>query len=123
MKRGYTLVELMIVTVFAGVTIATATGFLWSIAQAERQSRGYVEDVLGLRRAVRTIESDMRAGKADRIRLDGDVLLRDDRMLARRIERYELRREGPLRHVEIALMPRQGGEPAVVRFTVRESPR
>ncbi len=123
-ERGFTLIELMISTVVLGSVVLVATGLAGSIRTTERFSTEYTGDLAGLRRAVRVIEADLRAARVisdHGVRLDGDRLVRGDRVLARHVAVFEVTREGSLARVRIALAsrsssPRKRGE---LTFSVR----
>lgn len=95
--RGYTLVELLIASAMIGVVVSVAGGVGASLHGADKHTDAYVADLDGLRRAVRTIERDIHAGRglAD-YRLEDGVLLRGGRVLARNIATFERERDGEL---------------------------
>ena len=105
--RGFTLAELMIVMMMASIAIGALGGTAQMLYQTDRHTDAYVRDVSGLRKAVRMLESDLRAGTGAVYRLDGDRLLRDDRLVARNIGTFELDREGALTVVRIGPAPRR----------------
>jgi type II secretion system protein J len=123
-QRGFTLIELLVVLAALGGVVAAASGVVLSIRSTERFSREYAGDLAGLRRAVRIVEADLRAAADPEeidVRLEGDRLVRDGRVLARNVAAFEVSRDGPLAHVRLALgsrceAPRKRGELA---FTVR----
>ncbi len=123
-ERGFTLIELMIATVVIGAMVMVATGLVLSIGDTERFSKDYTGDLAGLRRAVRIIESDLRVAAAIEdldVRLEGDRLVRGDRVLARNIVDYSVTRQGDLARVRIRLGSRTSSERrrGDLSFTVR----
>ena len=125
MRRGFTLMELAIVLVLiAGVT-GISSGVVVTLRRSERLTRAYTDDINGLRRAVRTIEADLRADRGDACRLDDSGnLLRGDFVLARRIERFEVERAGELWVARIGMMPRsETGAARRPLITLRVRPR
>jgi hypothetical protein len=99
---------MVVVGVLAAV-MATLAGLAHALHRADRTSAAYVQDLEGLRRAVVSVEGDLRAARSVdelRYRLVGDALKRDGRIVARRIARFELTQEGALATARIGLLPR-----------------
>jgi len=96
-----------------------------TLHRSERLTRAYTDDVSGLRRAVRAIEADLRADRGDTCRLDDDGnLLRGEFVLARRIERFDVEREGNLWVARIGMLPRrETGAARRPLITIRVRPR
>lgn len=106
MRRGFTLMELMIViALFAGVT-AISTALVVSLRRSEQISGAYVEDITRLRRVVRIVERDLRRGDDPDYRLEQGVLYRDDAIVAHRIAEFDLRAEGALNVARVSLVRR-----------------
>ena len=122
MRRGFTLIELMVATaLLAGVT-AVIGALAFSIHHSERQTGAYVRDITELRRAVRAVERDLRAGEGAAYRLEGHVLFRGDDVVARRIGLFEMRADGAWTESRIGLVPRRDvptAERAAVTVRVR----
>ncbi|MHC4954084.1 MAG: PulJ/GspJ family protein [Planctomycetota bacterium] len=123
MNRGFTLMELCIVTLVASAVIGTSTGLVLSLHRSEQRTAAYTREVSELRRAVRSIERDLRAGNPAEYRLENNDLFRGDALLARRIASFEVVREGALSTARVELMPRAGGRRPVVIVRVRERTR
>lgn len=106
---GFSLYELMVVTALLVTVTATIAGITHAVHRADRVSAAYVEDLAGLRRAVATVERDLRAARSlddlDYV-LDLDMLLRGDEVIARRIGTFELMQEGGVVTARIGLLPR-----------------
>jgi len=105
-ERGFTLIELMVATVAIGAMVMVAASLIGTTRRTEQFSKEYTGDLAGLRRAVRVIESDLRAAEDVEdleVRLDGDRLVRGDRVLAENIADFAVTREGALAHVRIRL--------------------
>jgi len=122
-QAGYSLAELMIVTaVLVGVT-GTLAAVGHSLHRADRVSAAYVDDISDLRRAVRTIERDARAGRLGSVTYtrDGARLLRNDRLLADNIGTFEIDDAGDVVVVRIGLKPRAatGARRPVIETRVR----
>ena len=105
MKResGFTLNELLIVTLLTTTLGLAAYQAIDRVCAEERQSRAYTQDVTKLRRAVRTARHELRNGSTVedlKARLEGEV------------ETIEIETRGPFADVRLV----QGGE---IRFTVR----
>jgi len=105
--RGFTLVELMVAVSVLGVVLATMGGVAATLHREERTSNAYVEDLAGLRRAVRAVEADLRlAATTDDldVRLEGGVLYRGGSVLARNVALFEVAEAGDgLARVRIGL--------------------
>ena len=121
MNRGFTLMELMMVTVMVSAVSAISSGVIVTLHSSEKRTRAYVDDVNGLRRAVRAVEADLRAGLTDTCRVADGVLRRGDVILARRVETFEVRRDGDLLIARIGLATRAetGARRPVVTLKVR----
>ena len=123
MRRGFTLIELCIVTVIATAVIGTSAGIITTLHRSEQRTGAYTREVSDLRRAIRALERDLRADGAAAggatYRLDGDRLYRGDVLLARRIALFDISQEGALWVARVSLMPRAGGRRPVVTLRVR----
>lgn len=112
--KGFSLLELMIVTAVIALVAAGLGGVASTLHRTDRVTAAYVEDLAQLRRAVRAVERDLRASRevvyhrVDDVfyRLDDGRLLRDREVVARRIGLFEMTREGDLVTVRIGLQPR-----------------
>lgn len=112
--RGFSLLELMIVTAVIALVSATLAGVASTLHRTDRVTAAYVEDLAQLRRAIRAVERDLRASRDvvyHRVgdifyRLDDGRLLRDEQVVARRIGLFEMVREDNLVTVRIGLQPR-----------------
>lgn len=121
---GFSLYELMIVTAVFGLVAAAIAGLTHAVHRADRASAAYTEDLAELRRAVVAVERDLRAASsADDLKyaLDGGVLKRDGRPVARRIGSFEVRQDGDVATARIALQPRveAATRTAVIETSVR----
>jgi prepilin-type N-terminal cleavage/methylation domain-containing protein len=108
-EAGFSLYELMIVTAVMGGVAAAIAGVTHAVHKADRASAAYAQDLAELRRAVVAVERDLRAAASFeelRYGLDGGVLTREGRVVARRIGGFRLEREGPLVTARIELLPR-----------------
>jgi len=116
--------ELGIAVVLAAGVALISGGTIVTLRTSERRTRAYTEDITGPRRAVRAIEADLRANRSDTCRLVDGELRRGDVVLARRIGRFEIHREGDVWVARIGMEPRavtgQARKPVV---TVRVRPR
>jgi prepilin-type N-terminal cleavage/methylation domain-containing protein len=112
--RGFSLLELMIVTAVIALVAASLAGVASTLHRTDRVTASYVDDLGQLRRAVRTVERDLRNSREviyhriDEVfyRLDNGRLLRDDEVVARRIGLFEMVREDDLVTVRVGLQPR-----------------
>jgi prepilin-type N-terminal cleavage/methylation domain-containing protein len=130
--RGFSLIELMIVTAVLAVVTASLGGIASVLHRTDRQTAAYVEDLGELRRALHSLERDLRGAREvfyHRIddvyyRLDGDRLLRDDAVVARNVALFEMSREGEIVTVRLGLRAR-AHVPAMRRpvVTTRVRPR
>jgi len=124
-ERGFTFYELMVVTVVMGMLAASTAGLAAALHRSERTAAAYVDDVTGLRRAVRALEDDLRAASSVAglpYELADGTLRRDGEVLARNIAVFEVAQEGRLARVRLGLGPRRGGASArraVVELAVR----
>ena len=121
--RGFTLIELCIVTLIATAVFGTSAAMITTLHRSEQRTGAYTREVSDLRRAIRALERDLRAldtavSRAN-YRLDGDRLYRGDVLLARRISAFEIEQQGALRVARVELMPRAGGRRPVVVLRVR----
>jgi len=123
MNRGFTLMELMMVTAIVGAVTGISSGVIVTLHGSERHTRAYIDDVNGLRRAVRAVEADLRAGRSDTCQLDDGVLRRGDEVLARRVELFEVVRDGDLWVARIGLAKRNETGVRQPVVTVRVRPR
>ena len=122
--RGFTLIELGIVVVLVAAIAVISGGMVVTLRTSERRTRAYADDITGLRRAVRAIETDLRANRSDTCRLVDGELLRGDVVLARRIGRFEIHREGDVWVARIGMKPRrESGQARKPVVTVRVRPR
>ena len=121
MNRGFTLMELMMVTVMMSAVTAISSGVIVTLHSSEKRTRAYVDDVNALRRAVRAVEADLRAGRSDTCKLEDGVLRRGDVVLARRVETFDVRRDGGVFIARIGLATRAetGARQPVVTLRVR----
>jgi len=121
---GFSLYELMIVVAVLGVMTGAIAGLTHAVHRADRVSAAYVEDLAGLRRAVTSVERDLRAARSvkdlDYV-LDLDMLKRGETILARRIGTFELVQDGDVVTATIGLLPRADAptREAVVVTSVR----
>lgn len=116
--------ELGIVLVLFAVVTGISSGVIFTLHNSERRTRAYTDDVSELRRAVRAVEAELRANRGDTCHLDAGVLRRGDRVLARRISRFEVKREGPLWVARIGLQSRsETGAKRKPVITLRVRPR
>ena len=112
--RGFSLLELMFVTAVIAMIAASLGGVASALHRTDRVTAAYVEDLAQLRGAVRAVERDLRASREviyHRVdnafyRLDRGRLLRDDKVIARRIGLFEMTREGDLVTVRLGLAAR-----------------
>jgi prepilin-type N-terminal cleavage/methylation domain-containing protein len=112
--KGFSLLELMIVTAVIALVAASLGGVASVLHRTDRVTAAYVEDLAQLRRAVRAVERDVRASRevvyhrVDDVfyRLDNGRLLRDDQVVARHIGLFEMKREDDLVTVRVGLLPR-----------------
>ena len=112
--RGFSLLELMIVTAVIALIAASLGGVASALHRTDRVTAAYVEDLGQLRGGLRAIERDLRASReviyhrVDDVyyRLDRGRLLRDDRVVARNIGLFEMKREGDLVTVRLGLQSR-----------------
>ena len=105
-----------------GGVAAIAAGFTTTMHESEKRTRAYVEEIGGLRRAVRVLEADLRAGSAAGWRLDEEGMLRrGDVVVARGVGLFEVRREGALFVARVGLRARRetGARHPVVTLRVR----
>lgn len=108
-EKGFSLYELMIVVAVLVTLTATLAGIAHAVHRADRVSAAYVEDLAGLRRAVASVERDLRAARSLedlRYVLDLDMLKRGETLVARRIGTFELLQEGEVVTARIGLLPR-----------------
>lgn len=129
-ERGFTLFELMIVVAIAAVSGGAMAALGLSMHRTEQETGAYVRDLDGLRRAVRTIERDLRAASqvdggavgGAAYRLEGGTLLREGRVLARNVASFALARDGRLvtATLELAARSRGRGPSVSVRVCLRE---
>ena len=80
-----------------------------TIHRRDRETAAYAEDLAGLRRAVRTVQADLREARSVQdleYRVDGHTLLREGQVLARNIELFTVKRVGKLAQVYISLAAR-----------------
>ncbi len=106
---GFSLYELMIVVAVLVTLTAAVAGITHAVHRADRVSAAYVEDLAGLRRAVTSVERDLRAARSLedlRYVLDLDMLKRGEAVVARRIGTFELLQEGDVVTARIGLLPR-----------------
>ena len=116
--------ELAIVLVLVSAVTGISSGVVVTLRRSERLTRAYTDDINGLRRAVRAVEADLRADRGDTCRLEDGNLLRGDIVLARRIERFEVERDGELWVARIGMMPRsETGAARRPLITLRVRPR
>lgn len=130
--RGFTLMELMMVTAILAVVAASMGGIASVLHRTDRQTAAYVEDLGELRRAVRTVERDLYAAREiGYYRVDGVVyrragtdLLRDGKVVARNIALFEFDQEDGIVTVRVGLAQRAHvpGRPRPV-VTTRVRPR
>jgi prepilin-type N-terminal cleavage/methylation domain-containing protein len=123
-EAGFSLYELMIVVAVLGTVVGTIAGITHAVHRADRVSAAYVEDLAGLRRAVVSVERDLRAARslADlQYVLDLDVLKRGEAVVARRIGTFEIVQDGEVVTARIGLLPRAEAatREAVVETSVR----
>jgi prepilin-type N-terminal cleavage/methylation domain-containing protein len=124
--RGFTLIELMIGCVLIGMVAASTATFVVGVVNSGQRARGYVDDLDQCRRAVRWVETDLRAAwsvedrglslrlhrsdSAVDYRLTNGVLERivgaERRIVARRIAALEITQRGRLAEFKLALLPR-----------------
>lgn len=123
--RGATLIELLASLAALGSFGATLSALSQHVNGERRAAEGREADLAGLRRAARALEDDLRAG-VDPVgagwRAYRGELIRDREVLARSVESLDLRREGDLWHVAIAMNPRAAEGPrrrCVLEWTVR----
>jgi hypothetical protein len=108
-QAGFSLYELMIVTALLVTVTGTIAGITHAVHRADRVSAAYVEDLAGLRRAVATVERDLRVARSLsdlHYVLDLDMLKRGDDVVARRIGTFELKEEDGIATARIGLLPR-----------------
>jgi type II secretory pathway component PulJ len=108
-EAGFSLQELMIVTGVLVSVMAAVGGLAHALHRADRVSAAYAEDLAGLRRAVTSVEHDLREARSVAelaYELDGDLLRRDGRVVARRIALFEVLAEGRVATARIGLRPR-----------------
>jgi len=113
-EAGFSLAELMIVTVLLVIVTGTLAAVARTIHLTDRQSAAYVDDLDGLRRAMRALERDLRAARhANEIFVDDTSwthvngnLWRNQALVARRVETFEIRVERGVATVRLALAPR-----------------
>ena len=131
-QAGFSLQELMIVTAVLALVATTVAALTGSLHRTDRVTAAYVEDLAGLRRAVVAVERDLREARSvDELRyeLDGDVLRRDGKVVARRIGLFEVEQEQGVATARVGLRPRAEAatREAVVTTSVRlrrgEGPR
>jgi len=121
---GFSLYELMVVTTVLVTMTGTIAGITHAVHRADRVSAAYVEDLAGLRRAVNSVERDLRAARSLEdlhYILDLDMLKRGEVVIASRIGTFDLTREGEVVTARIGLLPRaeQATRAAVVTTSVR----
>ncbi|MHC4933111.1 MAG: PulJ/GspJ family protein [Planctomycetota bacterium] len=113
-EAGWTLLELMaVLTVLTAAALAIG-GVTEGIRREDRISAAYTRDVRGLRRALQTVEADLREAREmtghtiDGIpyRLEGDRLLRNGHELAGNIAHFAIVRAGDRATVRIVLRRR-----------------
>jgi prepilin-type N-terminal cleavage/methylation domain-containing protein len=106
---GFTLIEVLIVVTLMVAVTGTFGAVAGTIHARDRTTAAYAEDLAGLRRAVRTLRSDLRAARSTADldwHLEGGVLRRGSRVIARHIAAFGVRARGSLAQVRIALAPR-----------------
>ena len=114
MRRGFTILELMIAVSMLTIVSATFLGVASTVHREDRHSAAYAQDLAGLRRAVQLVERELREVQSLEdldIRLDGDVLYRGETAIAHRIGTFDVdvdvkREQSRLAHVRIGLAPR-----------------
>lgn len=107
MKRGFTLIELSVVLVLVAGVAGISSGMILTLRKSERRTRAYTDDITGLRRAVQAIEADLRADRSDTCQLVDGKLMRGETVLASRIDRFEIQREGAVWVARIGMKPRR----------------
>jgi prepilin-type N-terminal cleavage/methylation domain-containing protein len=124
MNRGFTLIELGVALILVAGVVGISTGMIVTLRKSEQKTRVYTDDINGLRRAVRTIEMDLRAGRGDTCQLVEGKLMRGETLLASHIERFEVNREGTVWVARIGMKPRsRTGQVKTPVITLRVRPR
>ena len=112
MRRGFTLLELMVAVSMLTIVGATFLGVARTVHREDRHSAAYAQDLAGLRRAVQLVERDLREAQSLEdldMRLDDGVLYRGEKAIAHRIGTFDVdvkREQSQLAHVRIGLAPR-----------------
>jgi hypothetical protein len=114
----------MVVVAVLVTVVATVGGLAQALHRADRVSAAYAEDLAGLRRAVTSVERDLRAARSVgelAYELDGDMLRREGRVVARRIALFEVAEENGVATARIGLRARAEAatRAAVVTTSVR----
>ena len=102
-QAGFTLMEVMVVVALVAGAASTIVGFVETLRRDDRAAARYVREISEFRAAVRSLERDLRAGARAAWRLEGDRLVRDGRLMAKNVTRFELARKGRLTTVELRL--------------------
>lgn len=92
-EAGFTFVEVMLYVVLFGAISTTVAGITHAIHRTDRATAAYVDDLDGLRRAIRLVENDLRHAKsvhALKWELKDGVLRRDGEEIARNIAAFDL---------------------------------
>jgi hypothetical protein len=137
------LIEVMAATFLLGVFTAAAISLSAQLLSGYRLAEGYSDDLLGCRRTLRALRSDIAAAsevqpQRDGARLraaGGDVVYRleegrltrtaagREQLLSRNLARFEVRADGALVRLSLELQPRarrNGPRPVVVAAIRRQ---
>ena len=128
-SRGFTLLELMVAMGMLAFAAASIAGVIHQFRSEEKLARAYADDLDGLRKALRAIESDLlTATKVEGTAIDDVVyaldgearLLRDGEVVAESVGSFSIRQRMDFVTVRIAPAPRVRGRSTSPRELVCE---
>ncbi len=108
-SRGFTITELMVAIAMLLILSGVVGGIVMTMRARDESTAAYAQDLSGLRRAARALETDLRAApslSAVDYELKDGTLLRWGKPLLTRVASFDLKAHGALARVQLTLAAR-----------------